>query len=400
MWFNKYRDVFLVPDELDCGFMNISLVEELFPSVPTIAVDGHHRRQMQVWLPPMLLIRDSADPSRDPTTAELHSDAVRFHGLLEPPASSPPKFRLKRSSSDDAMNMLPQDTMATQTMRSLPPACSSWTIPGRPRIAWHKGGCEQPVYEIHQTGADVTPGNTYDVVDNAPVPLNGVEANPTEPYDYAFETEIPSWEAQLFEELVESGVLDNAAATATTPATFYATTSSPPPTSDLCVATNPADATQPRARSKTRLSQSQEALQAFRAKLLSIWTEHTGCTTPTKHDKPQPLLHAAARLGNCEMMQMLLDHGADINARDIEGRTPLLAAVEAYKGDAIIFLLEAGVDVNAHDEQGRTALSMAVEFDCENAVDLFLRHGADPNLAGSDLLRSTHSGFLEWIASH
>lgn len=251
------------------------------------------------------------------------------------------------------------------------------------------------MYEIHQTGADVTPGITCDVFDNAPNPLNGVEANPTEPYDYAFETEIPSWEAQLFEELVESGVLDDAAATGTAPATLNATTSSPPPTSDLCSASNPADATQPSARSKTRFSQSQEALQAFRAKLLSIWTEQTGCTTLTKHDKPQPLLHAAARLGNCEMMQMLLDHGADINARDIEGRTPLLAAVEAYKGDAIIFLLEAGVDVNAHDEQGRTALSMAVECDCEKAVDLFLRHGADPNLAGSDLLRSTHAGFTK-----
>ncbi|RBQ98790.1 hypothetical protein VDGD_04536 [Verticillium dahliae] len=272
----------------------------------------------------------------------------------------------------------------------------AWTTPySSHRVDSSDHFLQQPVYEIHQTGADVTPGITCDVFDNAPNPLNGVEANPTEPYDYAFETEIPSWEAQLFEELVESGVLDDAAATGTAPATLNATTSSPPPTSDLCSASNPADATQPSARSKTRFSQSQEALQAFRAKLLSIWTEQTGCTTLTKHDKPQPLLHAAARLGNCEMMQMLLDHGADINARDIEGRTPLLAAVEAYKGDAIIFLLEAGVDVNAHDEQGRTALSMAVECDCEKAVDLFLRHGADPNLAGSDLLRSTHAGFTK-----
>ncbi|CRK32193.1 hypothetical protein BN1723_003857 [Verticillium longisporum] len=389
----------------------------------------------RVWLPPMLLIRDSADPSRDPTAAELHSDAVRFHGFLEPPASSPPEFRLKRSSSDDAM-----DHAATRHNGDANDALSSprralhgqsqegqespgteaaaraqekreasrrieelsdtefdtWTTPySSHRLDSSDHFLQQPVDEIHQTGADVTPGITYDAVDNAPNPLNGVEANPTEPADYAFETEIPSWEAQLFEELVESGVLDNAAATVTAPATLNATTSSPPPTSDLCLASKPADATQPPAKSKTRLSQSQEALQAFRAKLLSIWTEQTGCTIPTKHDKPQPLLHAAARLGNCEMMKMLLDHGADINARDIEGRTPLLAAVEAYKGDAIIFLLEAGVDVNAHDEQGRTALSMAVESDCEKAVDLFLRHGADPNLAGSDLLRSTHSGFTK-----
>lgn len=39
MWFNKYRDVFLVPDGLDCSFMSLSLVEKLLPSVHTIAVD-------------------------------------------------------------------------------------------------------------------------------------------------------------------------------------------------------------------------------------------------------------------------------------------------------------------------------------------------------------------------
>jgi ankyrin repeat protein len=42
-------------------------------------------------------------------------------------------------------------------------------------------------------------------------------------------------------------------------------------------------------------------------------------------------LHEAARNGNAEMVRLLLDHGADINARDLGGETPLGWALQANR---------------------------------------------------------------------
>lgn len=54
-------------------------------------------------------------------------------------------------------------------------------------------------------------------------------------------------------------------------------------------------------------------------------------------------LHAAARRGcNPKLLQQLLDHGAKLDARDAQGRTPFKAAQTAGKRHAAIFLKAAG----------------------------------------------------------
>ncbi len=64
-------------------------------------------------------------------------------------------------------------------------------------------------------------------------------------------------------------------------------------------------------------------------------------------------------LGHCEgaaLVRLLLDHGADIHARDARGRTPFMYATELCFDENIRLLHERGADVNAQDKQGRTAL--------------------------------------------
>ena len=58
---------------------------------------------------------------------------------------------------------------------------------------------------------------------------------------------------------------------------------------------------------------------------------------------------------------MLLERGADANARDPEGRTALMlaAASEAVPAQAVEALIARGADVNAKDPAGMTALSFA-----------------------------------------
>ncbi|KAK0636629.1 hypothetical protein B0T17DRAFT_86028 [Bombardia bombarda] len=92
----------------------------------------------------------------------------------------------------------------------------------------------------------------------------------------------------------------------------------------------------------------------------------------------EPLLHTAAKRGNCEIVKMLLDHNADINERNDKGMTALHIAIEHNQGKVVMLLLQNGVDVNATDNEGHTALSLAVNNNCEAGVRLFLLHGADP----------------------
>ena len=73
-----------------------------------------------------------------------------------------------------------------------------------------------------------------------------------------------------------------------------------------------------------------------------------------------PLMYAA-RDGRMETVRMLLDAGADINARDANEITPLIAAITNNHPDVARYLIERGADIKAADWYGRTPLWAAVE---------------------------------------
>ena len=59
---------------------------------------------------------------------------------------------------------------------------------------------------------------------------------------------------------------------------------------------------------------------------------------------------------------MIKSDGVDINARDNEGKTPLMWAAQNGEEDAVRLLIKRdGVDIGATDNEGETALSLAVE---------------------------------------
>lgn len=85
-------------------------------------------------------------------------------------------------------------------------------------------------------------------------------------------------------------------------------------------------------------------------------------------------------LGPALATPLLLDHGADVNARDPLGRTMLMlaAASDAMPIDAITLLLAKGVDVNAATPSGETALGLAKLRGNTPVVDLLVKAGAKP----------------------
>ena len=83
----------------------------------------------------------------------------------------------------------------------------------------------------------------------------------------------------------------------------------------------------------------------------------------------QSPLHAAAAINpNPAVTNALLNAGADINVRDDIGLTPLHFAASSGYSEVIQALLDTGADFNARDSEGRTPLHDAAEFS-ENRTD-------------------------------
>jgi ankyrin repeat protein len=71
------------------------------------------------------------------------------------------------------------------------------------------------------------------------------------------------------------------------------------------------------------------------------------------------ILVPAAEKGYTQIVQLLLDRGADINTRSGMGVTALMLATQRNHIDVVKLLITQGADVNAKDDRGFTALSFA-----------------------------------------
>ncbi len=96
----------------------------------------------------------------------------------------------------------------------------------------------------------------------------------------------------------------------------------------------------------------------------------------------------AARTGNGNIAQLLLQHGADDKVEDNEGKTPLhmifLKARSYFKASRVIsfaqLLLERGADVNAKDKNDATPLLLAIRWRNYKTAWILLEHRADVNV--------------------
>jgi uncharacterized protein len=87
----------------------------------------------------------------------------------------------------------------------------------------------------------------------------------------------------------------------------------------------------------------------------------------------------ATKQGDCNQLHKYLNMGADVNARDESGLTPLIWASVKGNAYAAQILLERGANANARNAQGDTALMWASMMGHEPVVELILENNADVN---------------------
>ncbi|KAJ8683287.1 hypothetical protein QAD02_019079 [Eretmocerus hayati] len=103
------------------------------------------------------------------------------------------------------------------------------------------------------------------------------------------------------------------------------------------------------------------------------------------------LQHSAQTNDEIYVIRLLIENGANVNARDCELQTPLHFLSDDVESEAVKHLIKNGADVNAQNLYGETPLHSSFAFQAERSVidsrlndpeviSLFLENGADINI--------------------
>ena len=112
-------------------------------------------------------------------------------------------------------------------------------------------------------------------------------------------------------------------------------------------------------------------------------------------------LHMAVRFGHKDVVKLFLDRGADPNMPDKIRYTPLHTAVRFDYIDVAKLLMDAGAEIMKKDMLGHTPLFSAAGYGHKDLAILLLDAGSDPNttdiIGWSPLQRAAKEGYSDII---
>lgn len=96
-------------------------------------------------------------------------------------------------------------------------------------------------------------------------------------------------------------------------------------------------------------------------------------------------IHVAAKYAtDPQIFDMLFFHGADIEFRDQNGKTPLISACASKNYNGVSRLISYGCDLDTQDNEGHTALMIASRNGCLKIVELLVDNECDINMRSPD----------------
>lgn len=95
-------------------------------------------------------------------------------------------------------------------------------------------------------------------------------------------------------------------------------------------------------------------------------------------------LHIAAKNGRVEFIDILVEHGADVNVRDHLGIVPMYLALQNMHDDVAWKLAEAGTDPTTLTDRGSSFLYVGVRDESPKLIDWALAGGVDVNAYRKD----------------
>ena len=103
-----------------------------------------------------------------------------------------------------------------------------------------------------------------------------------------------------------------------------------------------------------------------------------GADIRAKDREGKGALHWAASIGNVGVLELLISKGADVDAKDtLYGRTPLHHAANSADAKTVAILLDKGADITAKDTYGCQPIHLATQAGNVEVLRLLLEKGAD-----------------------
>jgi ankyrin repeat protein len=94
--------------------------------------------------------------------------------------------------------------------------------------------------------------------------------------------------------------------------------------------------------------------------------------------------------GHLNIVELLVQKGADLNVQDHNSRTPLHLACSGGHLNIVELLVQKGADLNVQDSYSRTPLHLACSGGHLNIVELLVQKGADLNVQDKDSRTPLH----------